>query len=315
MVYITLLKISTITSKAFLPLYSFSSDTVCMTLFVVPILACLLPFWPSPLTNLWVPMSANRANTHCQSFFFVKKAGSVPSGLMSPISQAVSPLLPNVPVYMFHFGLPSDGKRWRGERVCDNNWSCLVILTDNWWRRMFWCPSPESWTQKGLNDENYIIQKHTETSVWSHKWRFKDVFNQGLMGATAESFHCSSFHCSPQHSASDIQVLFFIGGQKCTIYSTCVLLFHLNFLYLTPASHNKEDLKCLFVRPKASTRIIHVNFFQLQKVYSLCRNIYLEKFFILFVKHQYKSELGCPTCVRLWKLCKGSTSPLCQSRC
>lgn len=129
--------------------------------------------WPYLLSQFWHvfchsgPLHSPTSGCPClpteqtltvSHFFLSKRLGAF---LQDWCLQSVSPLLPNVPVYMFHFGLPSDGKRWRGERVCDKNWSCLVILTDNWWRRMFWCPSPESWTQKGLNDENYIIQKQT----------------------------------------------------------------------------------------------------------------------------------------------------------
>lgn len=87
-------KSATINSKVFLPLRSFDGDTVWMTLFVVPILACLLPFWPSLLTHLWVLMSASNINTHCQSFFSLEGLRAFPQD--SPLQSAnqFSPLSP-----------------------------------------------------------------------------------------------------------------------------------------------------------------------------------------------------------------------------
>lgn len=118
--------VKNLTSKALLPLHSFVGDTVCMTLFLVLILARLLPSWPTPLTHLWVPISASQANTHCQSFFLSKGQEHSPRTDISNQPTSFLFLLPDVPLHMAHFGLSSDGTQREGnERVCDKNWSCL----------------------------------------------------------------------------------------------------------------------------------------------------------------------------------------------
>lgn len=134
--------------------------------------------WPCLLSPFWHvfchsgPLHSPTSGCPCLpakqtltvSHFFCQKAESLPSGLMSSISQPVSSL--SCP--MSQCTCPTSasqvtGNNGGGERVYDKNWSCLVVLTDNWWRRMSWRPSPERWTQEGLNDENYIIKKQTHT--------------------------------------------------------------------------------------------------------------------------------------------------------
>lgn len=130
--------VSSITSNAILPFYGFNGDTVCMTLFVVLILAHLLPCWPS-----YPPLGAHvcQLNKHSLSVIFsVKRQRVLPpdwylqSANQFPLSSA---RCPNV-----HVPLRSQVtvNNVGGQRVCDKNWSCLGVLTDNWWCRMFWCP-------------------------------------------------------------------------------------------------------------------------------------------------------------------------------
>lgn len=115
----------TITSKGLLPFYSFVGDTVYMTLFMFPSLAHLLPFWPSPHTHLWVPMSASQVNTLCQSFFPVKRLRAFPQDWLLKSAKQF-PLSSAVPVYMSHFSLSNDRKQRSRQQVCDINWNCLV---------------------------------------------------------------------------------------------------------------------------------------------------------------------------------------------
>lgn len=187
--------------------------------------------WPCLLSPFWQifchsgPLHSPTSGRPCLptertltvSHFFCQKAKSVPSGLMSPISQPVSPLY--CPVS--HFGLSSDMKQWRGEQVSDKSWSCLVVLTDNWWRRMSWCP-----------DVHLQRDAHTEISAWPHKWWLTEVFNQGLMGATPESWHGSPV--SPHLHIQQVTYFPLISFQFYIVAYGKIILENIHFCIVLP---------------------------------------------------------------------------------
>lgn len=174
---------------------------------------CLLSsFWhifchAGPFTHLWVLMSASWANTHCQSFFLSKGWECSLRIYISyqPISfPSLLPRCPNV-----HVPLRSQvtGNNVGGQRVCDKNWSCLGMLTDNWWCRMFWCPGKTEWWKLYRTKTN----THADTSVWPHKW-FMDVFNQALMGNSPESLQCTPENLHLLSVCDTLSFSFYIGA-------------------------------------------------------------------------------------------------------
>lgn len=164
-------KMSTITLEAFLFLHSFGGDTVCMTLFIVPIftsVAILALSSHPPLGS-----SVCQPSKHSLSLIFpIKKAGGIPSRLMSPISQPVplSRSMSQCTRSILAFQVTGNNEE-EGERE-------FAIKNDVWlswqteWRRMSW--SPESLTLGQTKWwELYYTIKTRETSAWSHQWLFK----------------------------------------------------------------------------------------------------------------------------------------------
>lgn len=203
---------STITSKTLLPLYSSNGDTVCMTLFVVPILAHRLPFWPSSLTHLWVPCLPTE-QTLTVSHLFRQKARSIPSGLMSPISQPVSPLsspkCPSVhdPLWTLKWQETMEG----GERVWDKNWSLFggadrQLVTQDVLMSIFRemdLGRTEWW-------ELYNTKEQTNFSL-GPSVMIHGCFQSGTHGSHSWVIPMLTWVFVPQHSASEILSIHFFA--------------------------------------------------------------------------------------------------------
>lgn len=147
--------------KPFRSSYSSDGDTVWVTLFVVPILTCLWPSWPFSLSHLRVPVSAKRADTHCQSFFPSKRPGGFPQDQrLQSADQFFPSLLPGT----LRLGLSGDGEqRW----VCDKSSSLFGSrpdgppVTQESSLDTSRCPGHE----EEVIDENYIRGKQTHENV------------------------------------------------------------------------------------------------------------------------------------------------------
>lgn len=156
-------KMSKITLETFLFHHSFGGDTVCMTLFIVPIftsVAILALSSHPPLGS-----SVCQPSKHSLSLIFpIKKAGGIPSRL-SPISQPV-PLsrCPSVHVPFWPF-------KWQETMKRRESLRCLVVLTD----RVTWHILISRERDIGADRMRAILYNNNQkkTSAWSHKWEFK----------------------------------------------------------------------------------------------------------------------------------------------
>lgn len=73
-----------------------------------------------------------------------------------------------------------------------------------------------------------ILWRTHKTNFWSHKWRVMEVFNQGPMGATAESFHCSPE--SPHPSIQLVRYRCFSLGDGHVLYTVLVYFYFIGIL-------------------------------------------------------------------------------------
>lgn len=208
----------------FFLLHSSDGDTVCMTLFVVPILACLLPFWLSPTlspTSLCPYLPTEQ--TFTVSHFLHQK------GWERPLRTDVSNQPASFPA---HAGCPSTHVpiwplKW--QETMERSESVMSWQTTHdagYLSRDVLMSRTSGWTEWW---ELYDRKTNIETSAWSHKWWFKDVFNQGLQGATAESFHGS-----PERMHPHIQLVtyFFLNPDvsPCQVLVVCLLQSSFHFL-------------------------------------------------------------------------------------
>lgn len=139
----------------FFLLHSSDGDTVCLTLFVVPILACLLPFWLSPTLSptSQCPCLPTEQTFTVSHFFHQKGWERPPRTDVSNQTTNQFPLSCRMSQYT-RTKLASQVTGHNGEeRVADRQ-----LMTQDISLEMSWCPGH----QNGLNDENYIMQKQTQ---------------------------------------------------------------------------------------------------------------------------------------------------------